>query len=157
MENLDRIDIRILSLLQNNARMTNKELAAEVELAPSSCWERVRQLQEDGVLEGFRAIVKPKALGIALQALVAVRLDQHSLSHVAHFRDHVKKSPEVVAIYHVGGVNDFLLHIAAIDSDHLREVILRTFASQPEVAHMETSIIFEYTQSSQLPVYCEVK
>jgi len=157
MKNLDRTDVELLSLLQKNARMSNKELASAVSLAPSSCWQRVRQLQEDGVIQSFRAELEPRSLGIGLQAMVAVRLDRHSLSEVEHFREHLRRSPEVMAIYHVGGVNDFLLHVAAVDSDHLRQVILKTFASRPEVVHMETAIIFEYTRSEGLPVYREVK
>jgi DNA-binding Lrp family transcriptional regulator len=137
--------------------MSNKELASAVNLAPSSCWERVKQLQEDGVVRGYRADLDPRALGIGLQAMVAVRLDRHSLSEVEHFRNHLQRSPEVMAIYHVGGVNDFLLHVGATDSDHLREIILKTFASRPEVIHMETSIIFEYTKSDQLPVFCSIE
>ena len=153
MKKIDRTDIQLLSLLQNNARMSNKELASAVNLAPSSCWERVRQLQEEGVVRAYRAELNPRALGIGLKAMVAVRLDRHSLSEVEHFRDHLQRSPEVVAIYHVGGVNDYLLHVVAVDSDHLREVILKTFASRPEVVHMETSIIFEYSKSDELPIY----
>ena len=66
---LDRIDFDILAALQNDGRLSNKELAAKVGLAPSSCLERVRALRESGVLRGFRAEVDPEALGIHLQAI----------------------------------------------------------------------------------------
>ena len=71
---MDRIDNAILGFLQNDGRMSNKELAAAVGLAPSSCLERVRRLQERGILTGFRAVVSPTHLGIGLQAFVSVRL-----------------------------------------------------------------------------------
>ena len=75
---LDRTFERIIALLQKNARLSNKELAAHVGLAPSSCLERVRSLQEAGVFKGFHADVDPKALGIDLQAMIAIRLSGHS-------------------------------------------------------------------------------
>jgi DNA-binding Lrp family transcriptional regulator len=75
---LDRIDFALLAALQKDARLSNKELAARVALAPSSCLERVRRLREEGVLTGFRAQVDPRALGIAMQALVFVRLARHA-------------------------------------------------------------------------------
>jgi DNA-binding Lrp family transcriptional regulator len=75
---IDRIDGRILDELQKNARLSNKELAGRVGLAPSSCLERVRRLRRDGVPRGFHAEVDPGALGIGLQALIAVRLARHS-------------------------------------------------------------------------------
>lgn len=75
---LDRIDRAILAHLQKNARLSNKELAAKVGLAPSSCLARVQRLTKQGVIKGFHAFVDPQALGIGLQALVAVKLKQHS-------------------------------------------------------------------------------
>ena len=75
----DRIDDAILRALQNNARISNKELAAEVGLAPSSCLERVRRLTDRGVVKGYQAKVDPVALGVGLQAFVAVQLAKHSV------------------------------------------------------------------------------
>jgi DNA-binding Lrp family transcriptional regulator len=82
---LDRIDHEILNHFQNNARMTNKELAAAVGLAPSSCLTRVQRLRAEGVLGEAHAWVAPEAMGIGLQALVAVRLHQHSRKDVKDF------------------------------------------------------------------------
>jgi DNA-binding Lrp family transcriptional regulator len=75
---LDRIDRALVRALQKDARLSNKELAAQVGLAPSSCLERVRRLRRTGVLRGFHADVAPEALGVGLQALIAVQLRQHS-------------------------------------------------------------------------------
>jgi len=74
---LDRIDHEIIRLLRNNARLPNKELAAKVGLAPSTCLVRTRLLQQAGVITGFRAEVDPAALGVGLQAMIAVRLKRH--------------------------------------------------------------------------------
>ena len=143
---LDRIDHAILAALRNNARLTNKELAARVGLAPSSCLERVRRLHSDGILLGYHAEIRPDALGISLQAMIAVRLMRHSRATVESFREHLKSMPEVMDIYHLAGANDFLLRVGVRDSDHLRELILGAFTSRPEVAHVETALIFEHAR-----------
>lgn len=143
-DRLDRIDRAILSELSKNARLSNKELAARVELAESSCLERVRRLSADQVLRGFHADVDRAALGMGLQAMISVRLRQHSLDLVRQFQEHLLQLTEVVATYHVGGADDFLVHVAVRDTLHLKELALESFAARPEVAHMETALVFEH-------------
>jgi DNA-binding Lrp family transcriptional regulator len=149
---LDRIDFEILRALQNNARLSNKELAARVGLAPSSCLLRVRRLVQGGVLRGFRAQVEPKALGIGLEALVFVRLARHSRQKVQAFRRHVLALRETIGVFHVAGAYDFVVHVAVRDSDHLRDLALDAFTARPEVAHMETHLIFEHSHRAELPM-----
>ena len=149
----DRIDDAILRALQNNARLTNKELASRVGLAPSSCLERVRRLQQRGVLTGYRALVDPKALGVGLQAFVAVRLSQHSREVVETFRAHMLSLEEVVSVYHTGGENDFLVHVAVRDADHLRDLALDAFTTRQEVARLNTALVYEQVQPGVLPNY----
>ena len=147
---LDRIDCGIVAALQKNARLSNKELAAAIGLSPSTCLERVRKLVSTGVLKGFHAEVELSALGIGLQAVIAVRLQGHTRQLVEGFRAHVLALPEVVAVYHVAGVTDFLVHVAVRDSDHLRNLAMDAFTSRSEVAQIETSLIFECTRSEGL-------
>lgn len=137
--------------LQNNARLSNKELAARVGLAPSTTLERVRRLQEAGTILGFHAEVDPKALGIGLEALISVRLHQHSRDLVAAFRGSILDQPEVIDAYHLAGAIDFLLHVAVRDVDHLRNLAMDRISSRPEVAHLETAIIFEHMRGGALP------
>ena len=94
MTALDRIDFDILAELQNNARISNKELAGRVGLAPSSCLQRVRRLGQAGVVRGYHADIDPAALGIGLEAMVSVRLQQHSLDLVEAFQEHLLSLPE---------------------------------------------------------------
>ena len=86
MKALDRIDYKIVRLLRNNARLSNKELAEAVGLAPSTCLVRTRMLQQSGVLTGFKAEVNPAALGVGLQAMISVRLKRHYKPDVEAFR-----------------------------------------------------------------------
>ena len=153
ISDLDRIDFAILDALQNNGRLSNKELAAMVHLSPSSCWERVRQLREEGVVVGFHAELDPKALGIGLQAMIGVRLKRHTREAVESFRAHALGIEEVTAVYHVTGDKDFLVQVAVRDAEHLRDLALEAFTTRREVANLETSLIFESITKNTLPIY----
>lgn len=152
---LDRTDFAILRLLRKNARLPNKDLAARVGVAPSTALERVRRLREAGVLQGFHAEVAPAAVGIGLQAMVAVRLARHSRPQVEAFHAHLLALPEVLSLYHVAGADDFLVHVGVRDSDHLRDFAMAALTSREEVAHIETHLIFAFKRSTDLPVYLD--
>ena len=155
MKGLDRIDCEIVRLLRNNARLSNKELAAKIGLAPSSCFVRVRGLQRDGVLRGYHAEVDPKALGVGIQAMISIRLQRHTQSIVESFRAHTLALPEVRQLYHVAGGNDFLVHVWARDSEHLLDLVMTSFTAREEIAHIETGLIFEHAHSPDLPIYLD--
>jgi DNA-binding Lrp family transcriptional regulator len=150
---MDRIDNAILAALQNHGRISNKELAGSVGLAPSSCLERVKRLQDRSVITGFHAEVNPAALGIGLQAFVLVRLAKHSRESIDHFREHLVSLPEVVSIYHVAGQEDFVVHVAVRDSTHLKDLTLDGFTSRPEVARLQTALVYERVSESAWPNY----
>lgn len=141
---LDRTDRALLELLQNDARMTNKELAARVGIAPSTCLERVRALATRGVVRGYHADVDLEALGRGLEAIVAVRVRPHSRRHVEAFRAATLEMPEVIEAFHVTGADDFLLHVAVADTDALRDFVLDRLTMRPEVAHVESRIVYEH-------------
>lgn len=143
---IDQTDREILAALANNARLSNKELAARVGLAPSSCHERVRRLVDDGAIVGFHAAVNPAVLGFGIEAMLAVRLPQHSRQNFDAFREYVATIPEVVDVYHVSGEIDFLVHVVARDAQHLRDLALDRFLSRPEVGHIETELIFDHVR-----------
>jgi DNA-binding Lrp family transcriptional regulator len=151
--NLDRIDCDILTLLQKDARLSNKELAAAVGLAPSSCLARVQHLRAEGVLRGAHAEVDPQALGVGLQALIAVQLRQHSRAQVKAFWKHALGLPEVLSVFHVAGTHDFQVHVAVRDAHHLRDLALDAFTTRTEVAHIQTSLIFEWAKGQVMPNY----
>jgi len=152
---MDRIDYEIVRLLRNNARLSNKELAEKVGLAPSSCLVRVRQLRQSGVLTGFVAEVSPAALGVGLQALISVKLKRHYKPDVEAFREHALALPEVVRFYHVAGPIDFLLHVWTRDSSHLRDFAMTAITAREEVSHIETELIFEHVNNNELPGFLQ--
>jgi DNA-binding Lrp family transcriptional regulator len=150
---LDQIDIAILDLLWRDARMPNASIAEAVGVAPSTVHARLKQLREGGVIEGFHARVSLSALGRPVQALIAVRLAAHTREQIDSFRAAMPTQPGVVAMFHVSGVNDYLIHVAVADTAALREFVLEHVTSQPGVGHAETSLIFEHvnTEDTLLP------
>jgi len=149
---LDSSDIAILAGLKKNARISNKDLAEAVGLAPSTCLERVRRLVESGVIHGFHADVDLRKLGFGLQAMIAVRLRRHSREEVTSFREYVLGLTEVREIYHVAGADDYLVHVVVRDADHLRDLAMDAFTTRREVAHIETRLIFEHVPIRRLPI-----
>jgi len=152
---LDRIDFEILDALQEDARLSNKELAARVGLAPSTCLLRVRALMRDKVLLGHHADVDTDALGIGAQALIAVRLVQTSRDNFRALHAYVQSLPEVLAVFHVSGAADLQIHVAVRSNSHLRDLICDRLATRKEVDRCETAIIYGHTRNARLPRYSE--
>lgn len=153
MKSLDRIDFAILGELQKDARLSNKELAGRVGLAPSSCLERVRHLQQSGVLRGFHADVAPAPIGIELEAMIAMRLTLHSRQTLSDFREHLLAQPEVIQVFRTSGANDFLVHVAVPNAAYLRDLTFDRFATRAELSHMETAIVFDFDRNWTMPHY----
>lgn len=151
--NFDETDLRILQLLRNNARISNKDLADETGIAPSTCLARVRRLEREGVISGYHAELNPSAVGVRIQAMIAVRMVRHVRADVETFHAYAMDLKETVAIYHVAGADDFLVHVAVRDTEHLRQMVLYAFTERPEVAHIETRLIFEQARTEGFPLY----
>ena len=153
MSALDRTDYQIIRLLRKNARISNKDLAGQVGLAPSTCLVRTRLLQQAGVITGFKAELNPAKLGVGLQAMISVRLKRHYKPDVEAFREHALQLPEVVRFYHVAGPIDFLVHVWTRDSEHLRDLAMTAVTSREEVSHIETELIFEHISCPDIPAF----
>ena len=141
---LDDVDRAILVALSENARIPNSRLAERVGVAPSTCLTRVNALRERGVLLGFHAEIDLRALGRPLQAMIAVRLAVHAREQIDAFSDAIVKLPGVLMVFHLTGVTDYLVWVAAADPQDLREFVVDHLASHPSVAHAETSLIYEH-------------
>lgn len=141
---LDAVDRAILEALSADARLPNSRLAEHVGIAPSTCVARVRALRTAGVLQGFHAEIDLAALGRPLQAMIAVRLTVHAREQIDAFTRAVRALPGVLSVFHVAGVNDYLVWVAAADAQDLREFVVDHLATHPAVAHAETSLIYEH-------------
>jgi DNA-binding Lrp family transcriptional regulator len=141
---LDAVDRAILVALSENARLPNNRLAERVGVAPSTCLTRVNVLRESGVLLGFHAEIDLAALGRPLQAMIAIRLAVHARQQIDAFTEVVRGLPGVLSVFHMTGVTDYLVWVAAADMPQLREFVVDHLATHPAVAHAETSLIYEH-------------
>jgi DNA-binding Lrp family transcriptional regulator len=143
---LDDVDRAILEALSEDARIPNNRLAERVGIAQSTCLSRVRALRASGVLRGFHAEVDLAALGRPLQALVAVRLAVHNREQIEEFTRHVRRLAGVLFVFHLAGPTDYLVWVAAASAQDLREFVVEHLATDPAVAHAETSLIYEHSR-----------
>src|SRR5438067_852596 len=141
---LDTVDRSLLETLADDARVTNQALAERVGVAPSTALARLRALRTRGVIKGFHAEVDLAALGRPLQALIAVRLAVHAREQIDAFTDAVRELPGVLMVFHLTGVTDYLVWVAAADAQDLREFVVDHLVTHPSVSHAETSLIYEH-------------
>jgi DNA-binding Lrp family transcriptional regulator len=141
---MDEIDRTLIRSLSANARMSGSALAAVAGVAESTVSLRLKRLHSAGYLRGYHAEVDLAALGMTVQALISVRLVSINREEVDRFRREAPNWPGVLALFHMGGVDDFLLHVVARDSSELRDFVLENLAGHPAVAHTETNLIFDH-------------
>jgi DNA-binding Lrp family transcriptional regulator len=155
---LDDVDTALLTLLQEDSRLTNKELAARLHMAQSTCLERIRRLTKRGILRGHHADVDLRKIGRGTQALVAVQLRPPDRTVIESFQGFVANLPEVLSYFVMSGSDDFLLHIAVADNDQLSAFILDRLTQRREIVHVRTSVIFSHVRRSVvLPLPDEVE
>jgi DNA-binding Lrp family transcriptional regulator len=149
---LDSVDAAIVRELQKDARLPNKDLAATVNVAASTCVVRHRALRERGVITGYHAEVDLAAVGRPVQAVIAVRIRPHTRAAVGLFTQHVLSLPETLSLSHVAGPEDFLVHVAVADTAHLQRLVLDGFTTRHEVAELHTNLLFSHVRKHTVPV-----
>lgn len=138
---MDRIDKMILSSLQENARISNIELAQEVGLSPSACLRRVSILEKSGVIEGYHADLSLDKLGHSVVVLVNITLHGQSAEMMNEFEQAVQKVPQVLACFLVAGESDYLLRIAAQSVGDYGRIHTEKLSSLPHVLRMESNFV----------------
>ena len=145
---LDDVDRRLLALLHADARMSNSALADAVGIAASTCHGRVRRLQDIGVIRGYYADIDPAAIGLSLQAMVSVTLQSNARSKIRNFIQQIRRKPQVMDVYFLAGADDFIIHVAARDTDDLRAFVVENLNADADVAGTQTSLIFEHLRGA---------
>lgn len=145
---IDDIDRRILAALHADARIANSALAEAVGIAPSTCHGRVRRLQDAGVIRGFHADIDPTAIGLPLQAMVSVSLRSGARGKIRQFVQQIRRRPHVIDVYFLAGADDFIIHVAARDTDDLRSFVVDNLNADADVAGTQTSLIFEHLRGA---------
>jgi Lrp/AsnC family leucine-responsive transcriptional regulator len=157
---LDKTDRRILEILQGNGRLSNQDVAEQVNLSPSPCLRRIKRLEEEGVIRQYVALLDPDKIGLGLLAYVNVRLEKHSEgaaqsnaralgaapagpSPRADFAVAVEQWPEVVACYAMTGEMDYLLRVHVEDMDHFSRFMMATLLRHPAVLDVKSSFALQ--------------
>lgn len=149
---LDRTDYALLRLLQQDARLSNKQLAASAGLAQSTCHERLRRLWSAGVLTGTRANVDPASFGYRVSAFFMIGTSRHERQTIDSLLDELQGIPEVQAAYLVTGRYDLMVRVLARDMDHLKTLAYEHFTHRAVINRFETSIVYEGREGRGVPV-----
>lgn len=152
-ETPDRIDLRILALLQRDGRLSNADLAQQVALSPSPCLRRVRALEESGLIRGYAALLDPLRLGLGLQAYVTVTLDKRRDTQINAFNAAMQASPEVLSCMALTGEMDYLLHVIAEDLEHFSRFLMDRLLKLEGVANVKSSFVLQSVKdTTELPL-----
>jgi len=139
---LDRYDKAILKILQEEGRLTNKELADRIGLSPSPCLRRVSALEESRLIVGYHALVDAKAMGLSLMALIHISMDQHTPERFRNFENQVTEIPEVLECLLITGQSaDYQLKVIVKDMDAYQELLLNRITRIKGVTGVHSSFV----------------
>jgi DNA-binding Lrp family transcriptional regulator len=145
----DSVTRALLSELQKDARQTNKALAQKVGVAPSTCLERVRELQSRGVIRGFRAVVDPASVGRPMEAILSLQQRAAQRHAIESLLEDCSARPETVRVMALTGTTDFIVHVAVRDMNHLRDLVW-SLTERPEVARVQSSLVFAHVEGPEM-------
>ncbi|HVA34928.1 MAG TPA: Lrp/AsnC family transcriptional regulator [Stellaceae bacterium] len=152
-EALDAIDRRILTQLQDNARLTNVELAEAVGLSPSPCLRRVRELEQSGVIRRYVALLDPATVGLPVSVFVNVTLERQVETALERFEAAILKRPEVMECYLMTGDADYLLRVVTADLSAYERFLVEHLTRVPGVASIKSSFALKQVKyRTALPV-----
>lgn len=153
MDTLDRTDIRLLQCLQNNSRLTTKELAQEVHLSTTPVYERVKRLENEGYIRRYVAVLDPEKLNLGFQVYVYVKLSRQTQQGAQDLIDAIKDLPEVTECYSVAGQFDYLLKIHAPHMMYYRQLVLDVLGKIESVSSVESTFVMsEIKRTTALPL-----
>jgi Lrp/AsnC family leucine-responsive transcriptional regulator len=139
---MDAIDRKIVRELQANARMTNQELSERVNLSPSPCLRRLRNLEKTGVIVGYTAIVDQEKYGLPLNVFLSVRLEKQTQELIRTFERRIQDIDEVLECYTTTGTNDYLLHVVSDSLKSYERFVKETLTTIPGIGTIESAFAF---------------
>ncbi len=143
---LDDLDRKILTSLQENARISNAELAETVGLSPSPCWRRVRALEEAGVVRKYATILEPKVIGLPVSVFVSITLEKQVEDWLGRFESALQDRPEVMECYLMTGEFDYLLRVVVPDLEAYEKFVLEHLTRIPGIAGIKSSFALKQVQ-----------
>jgi Lrp/AsnC family leucine-responsive transcriptional regulator len=153
MERLNRVDRKILDILQRDGRVSNLDVAGRVNLSPSATLRRIRALESAGVIRRYVALVEPRKVGLALMAFVNVKLEKRGRMPTDAFARAVKDWPEVLACHSLTGDMDYLLRVQVVDLEHFSRFVMDSLLKHPGVLDVKSSFVLEEVkETTALPL-----
>ncbi len=143
MMKLDRTDLKILAALQQDARISNQKLAADIGLSPTPCWRRVKRLEKSGLIARYVTLLDAEAAGLPVTAYLHVSLDNHHPDTVAAFDRMVQARAEVLECYSMSGEYDYLLKVAARSMSDYESFMSQHLLREAEVQTANTSFVLK--------------
>ena len=151
---LDRYDLALLRELQADARLSNAELASRIGLSPAPTWRRVKRLELQGYITGYRAEIDRRKVGLGVLAFVRVDAERNNAAATQALEDRICSLPEVVACHYISGAGTFELHVVATDLDAYSRWAMETLFKLPNVKDMHTSFsLGEVKAGGVLPLH----
>lgn len=144
---LDAIDLRILSALQADGRLTNQELADQVGLSPSPCLRRVRRLERDGFIRTYRGVLDREAVGLGLTVFVDIKVEKHSRDNATALQEALAAMPEVVACHMVSGTADFIVEIVVSNLKAYERLLTEKLLTLPMVGDIRSNFALSRVKS----------
>ncbi len=150
---LDLTDRKILEILQANAKITNAQLSKEIGLSPAPTLERVKKLENAGIIQSYHARLNPQAIGLTVQTFVTVTLKGHKKEHIDAFMSHVSDIPEVIEVHHITGQGDFILKIISPDISSYQKLLVEIINEIPEIDSTQTTVVLStFKDSKSMPI-----
>ncbi|HEY6620564.1 MAG TPA: Lrp/AsnC family transcriptional regulator [Steroidobacteraceae bacterium] len=140
---LDRFDAKILDALQRDGRLSVVDLAELIGLSPTPCARRIKALEAEGAIEGYAAVLNPARVGLAVLAIVQVKLTEHTDETVARFEREIERMDEVTKCLAMTGSYDFILEVYGKDLEALSNVVLKKLIRVPNVRDMQSSVVLQ--------------
>lgn len=149
----DETDKRILEILQRNAKITNAQLSQEIGLSPAPTLERVKKLENSGLIQSYHAKLDPDKIGLGVSTFVMVSLKGHNKDNIDRFISSIEHIPEIVECHHVTGSADFILKIVAEDISSYQKLMLETVSNIDIVDNMQSMVILStFKDTNALPL-----
>ncbi|MBA1241681.1 Lrp/AsnC family transcriptional regulator [Pseudomonas japonica] len=140
---LSSTDLRILAALQQDGRITNQTLAEKLSMSASPCWRRVRHLEEHQFIQGYRAVLDRRRIGLGVMVFIRINIDSHSEAEARKFEEEVLQLEDVVACYSIGGDADFLLQVVAPDLDSFADFAMSVVRRLPGIKEMQSMFVLK--------------
>ncbi|HJQ55514.1 MAG TPA: Lrp/AsnC family transcriptional regulator [Vineibacter sp.] len=140
---VDAIDCRIITALQQDGRLSNIDLAERVGLSPSPCLRRVKRLEREGYIEAYRAMLRRDRIGLGFTVFIGVKIDGHADERAEVLQDAVVAMPEVIACHMVSGESDYLLEVIVPDLEHYQRFLLGKLLNLPIIKEVRSNIAIQ--------------